>query len=63
MTRDEFESAVVGAMCMLMLCIAVQHNSTMYEQYIEIKKLKAECEHNLPRNENCVIVAMPKSKD
>ena len=54
---------MLGAFGMLMLITFVHRTSDEYIQYREVAEMKAECEKNLPRSENCVIVAMPKSKD
>lgn len=54
---------MLGAFSMLMLITFVQHNSDESKQRREIKTMIYECEQNLPRTENCVIVVLPKSKD
>jgi hypothetical protein len=58
-----FRDFMVGAFCMLLVIAFVHRTSDEYKQYVEIKNMTAECEKNLPRSENCVIVALPKSKD
>ena len=63
MTRDEVRDMTFGAFAMLILMSVGMQMSPQHQQYIELKKLKAECEKDLPRSETCVIVALPKSKD
>ena len=62
-SESEYRSFAFGALFMLIVSIVIQHNSPAYDQLVEIKKLKTECEKFLPRNEHCKIVLMPTSKD
>ena len=61
--RSEFRSFVLGSFMMLIASMIIQHTSPEYNQFQEIKQLRAECEKFLPRNEHCKIVLMPTSKD
>jgi len=51
---------LLGAVVMLAFCVVVVNTSKPTHQY---KELKEKCEEFLPRNEHCVIVAVPQSKD
>lgn len=63
MGRDSVRDFVLGAMLMMAIMSIGHQLSPENQQAIEIKKLKAECEQFLPRNEHCKIVLMPTSKD
>ncbi len=63
MNRETARDATLGALFMLVVMSFGSQMSPEHQQYIALKKLKAECEKDLPRSENCVIVALPKSKD
>ena len=52
-----------GAFTTLVVSIFVIAQSTEVKQFSEIKALKEKCEQTLPRNEHCVIIAVPISKD
>ena len=54
---------LLGAVVMLAFCVVVVNTSKPTRQYKELKELKEKCEEFLPRNEHCVIVAVPQSKD
>jgi len=54
---------LLGAVAMLAFCVVVVNTSKPTRQYKELKELKEKCEEFLPRNEHCVIVAVPQSKD
>lgn len=63
MKEGSLRDFVLGAFAMLMLITFVHRTSDEFKQYHLVKSLVQECEQKLPRSENCVIVAMPKSKD
>jgi len=44
---------------MLMMCLALTEPAWVQQAY----KDKRVCEEVIPRNETCVIIALPKSKD
>ena len=54
---------VAGLLVMLLITIIIVDNSKPSQQFRELKELKAKCEETLPRNEHCVIIAIPQSKD
>jgi len=61
MDRKDFRPFMYGAFCMLILAMFATRAS--YNQFQEIKALKTQCEATLPRNEHCVVVVIPQSKD
>lgn len=63
MTRENVRDAAMGAILMMVLMSFGNQMSPEHQQYIEVKKLKTECEKFLPRNEHCKIVLLPTSKD
>ena len=58
-----FSSFLIGAFGMLFLSAVIFDHSVPNQQFREIKELKEKCEEPLPRNEHCVIIAVPTSKD
>lgn len=63
MERPGLRNFMLGAFTMLMLITVVHNYSDEYKRDQEIRAMKTECEKFLPRNEHCVIVMMPRSKD
>ena len=63
MTRSRIRSFIFGAVCMLALLSIIVHNGEPYKQYARLKELTEQCEQSLPRNEFCVIIVVPESKD
>ena len=63
MIRESMRDFTFGALTMLILMSVGTQLGPEHQQYVEIKKLKTECEKFLPRNEHCKIVLMPTSKD
>lgn len=61
--NNSLRDFMLGAFVMLILITVVHNYSDEYKRDREIRAMKVECEKDLPRSENCVIVAMPKSKD
>lgn len=58
-----FRSFVLGLLSMLVISIVVENFGEPMQQFRQVQQLKHECEKDLPRSENCVIVALPKSTD
>jgi hypothetical protein len=63
MKRENVRDAVMGALFMMVLMSFGTQMSPEHQQAVALKKLKAECERDLPRSETCVFVALPQSKD
>ena len=63
MYKRESLGVIIGAVCTAALLITIFHNSRVYLQYQEIKSLKEQCEATLNVDEECVVVAIPTSKD
>lgn len=63
MTRNSFRSFIFGAVFMLVLLSIVVRYGEAYKQYARLKELTEQCEQSLPRNEFCVIIVVPESKD
>ena len=63
MDKETVRDVALGAIVMLVLMSFGNQMSPEHQQYVEVKKLKTECEKFLPRNEHCKIVLLPTSKD
>jgi hypothetical protein len=60
MKNDSF----IFSLCLLSAIFALITNSWLEPAWIDnARKAKIECEEVIPRNETCVIIALPKSKD
>lgn len=62
MDNDFFPGLIVGMFLGILVVFFSENlstNSVRNKYYRAIE----ECEKNLPRSENCVIVALPRSKD
>ena len=57
------DGLILGAVAMIIVCVIAFANSMPNQKFREIKELKEKCEESLPRNEHCVIIALPQSKD
>lgn len=55
-----FAMGVLAGMALFMVIIM---NGEPVKVYNRIHEMKEQCEQNLPRNDHCVVIAVPVSKD